>query len=537
MKWLHQVAHVFRKDVTRFWPGLAGVAAVGLFQRFFEVSPASAIGIPFAGVLPIFTFATIVLAASVVQADTASSQNAHWRTTPLHPGAVFAAKSAFLLLFLCLPAALAQLQLVASRAPVSDPAGILLDAVLFQGGLLAVAALGAAITPNLGAFLTLALAGWVGIEFYESSMLVRGGERWPGAGEMLTRAWVLHLGGLVIGAGLLLHQYVTRNLLRTTALGLAGLAGVLGGLALAEPDIASGPMVPETRHAYDEPIELRLSRLGRTTPATSGERLDWVVGTLTSSAQAVHLVPTRSTTRLVGPDFEETISFDDDNRWQAPWYDIGRAVPGMRRAGEDPDRTPQRNLVQIPLVRGTPEAVTDLRRVSHWETNVHLDAFELTVAARIPLEEGAVHSVPSGRLTVLSVGFGDGTLDVEVSIETSQRALQLTGSDVFGSPAGLVLHNPSRGEFLTTVGSGGGRSFERTRMLTSGPSFHSYRWTLSFGGRGTEGDALADDWFDDVELVALGTRYLGSLEQTIKLDTGQWPEPNDFIDFDRAGGR
>lgn len=539
MNVLRQAGHVFKKDMMRFWPGLVGLAALGAYHRFVGLPPTYSLGVPFAGDVPVFSLALIALAAVVVQDDPASSQNAHWRTTPLRPGAVFLSKSAFLGLFLCLLPALAQVQWVASRAPVADPGGMLLDALLFQGGLLAAVGLGASITPNLGAFLTLAVAGWFGLEFYESTMLVRGGEAWPGAGEMLTRAWFVHGAGLLLGGGLFLHQYLTRHLIRTLALGVAGFGGVLGGLAVLEPDMASGPMIPDSRHVWDDAgsIDMSLTHLQRTTPATSGERTDVIVGMMAARGPAVHLVPTRSRTNLAGPDLDLQVTFGQEDRWQTPWYDPTSALPGLTPASPDRDGSGP-SLVGVPLVEGAPAEVTEMGRLTHWETTVNLDAFDFTIAGRMPLEEGFVQMIPAGRLTILEVSRGDQTMEVDVRLDVAPRALQLIETEVAGNPAGLVLHNTKRGEYVTTVGSGGGRSYERPRSLTGGPQYRSYRWTLSFGVRGSaSGRTLPSDWFDDVELVALGTRYLGSFERTIDLDVGRWPEPNGLVDFDRIERR
>lgn len=542
MTFLHQVKHVLHKDLARFWPGLVALAALGSYQRFFGLPPTYTLGVPFAGQLPIFTLAMVTLAAIVVQDDPAASQSAHWRTTPLSPGAVFGAKTTFLGLFLCLIPALAQVQWVASLAPVANPTGMLLDSLLFQGGLLAAVALGASITPNLGAFLTLAFVAWFGLEFFESSMMVWGGERWPGAGEMLTRAWTLHVAGLVLGGGLFMHQYLTRHVVRTSAVAIAGFALTGIGLTTLQPDFSSGPMSPEKRVPYAdaESIGLEVAYLNRTTPSTSGRREDWVMGTLDAAGPGVGLRVTGSRTTLVGPDLAFDMAFDADAGWENSIFGPGGTLPGMKPAGPWSADDGQPNRLQVPLVRARPEVVTEMARATAWSTTVSIDAFDFNVQTRLPLIEGESRLVEAGRLTVVRISRGDRTLTVEVRLDAAPRALRFATTGVAGNPAGLTLHNTRYDDFLVAAGSGGGRSYQQPRALAGGARYQPYVWTLSFEEPQSvpEESGLPQDWFEDVELVVIGAEYLGSFERTVELDAGRWPEPNGFVDFNlRTGGR
>lgn len=541
MRFLKQVRHVFQKDLLRFWPGLLGVAALGGFHRLVGLPPTYSLGIPFAGDLPLFSLAVVALAAMVVQDDPAGSQDAHWRTTPLSPSAVFTAKSVFLGLFLCLIPALLQAQWVASLGPAADLTGMILDALLFQGGLLAAVALGASITPNLGAFLSLAVATWFGIQFFESSMMVRGGERWPGAGEMLTRAWVMHLSGLVIGGSLFLHQYLTRHVVRTAAFSVAAFGGVAAGLWTLQPDWASGPLQPEDRVAYEgvEAIDLHLTQLTRSTPATSGARQDWVVGTFAASGPGLYLRPTRSRTLFAGPSIDLTTEIEDDARWSSPAYDPGWSYPGMEPAGVGSRYERRPNSVFVPFVHAAPAAVNELHAATGLTTSVDFDAFRFTTESRLRLVKGETRLTSAGRLRVQEVARGDRTMNVEVLFDAAPRALSIRGGYTAGTPGGLVLHNTKYNQYLVSTGSGGGRSFQRPRALTGGARYVSHLFTFAFNAHAFEAldVQLQDDWFEDVELLVIGFEYAGSLARTVEIELNRWPDPGERIDLDPLSGR
>ncbi len=122
--------------------------------------------------LTVGTFPLIfaAFAAAVVQDDPVGSGAALWQTSPISGPAMLGAKALFLGIFLCAIPVAIHVQWVESLAGGGEIPGMVLDSLLFQGGLLIIVSLGASLTPNLGAFLVLATSAWVGLEMLYSGL-------------------------------------------------------------------------------------------------------------------------------------------------------------------------------------------------------------------------------------------------------------------------------------------------------------------------------------------------------------------------------
>lgn len=212
MKWQSQVIHVARKDLRLTgWLILAYVAVVaGATVGAMEW------GVSTAAVAPLPTFGLVlvgmILFAILVQADSPVRSDALWATRPLYPSAVVSAKLLVtLVLILGLPLLGQLIGLLAHHVAARDLFAILGDSALSYGSWLLMAAVIAALTPDLRTFLvTLVLVtlGWfIGLQalgfLLNPSMT-------PGPPPPLLVPVAIIAGMLV----LLAQQYLTRDVRR-----------------------------------------------------------------------------------------------------------------------------------------------------------------------------------------------------------------------------------------------------------------------------------------------------------------------------------
>ena len=218
---MRQVLAIFRKDVRRQWPRLAGALALTVLTGCVD-SPDPAGGIANLLYL-VWTACWVYIGASVIQQESLPGDRQYWLTRPYDWRKLLAAKVLFIILFAALP-------LIATKAavlwangtpPLRYAPAILSRSLAFTGAVGLLAGALAAVTGTLTQFLWgfLALAG---LEAAAIALGVNYGGDW-GAVAWIRSAMVEMLIAAA-GVAVLLLQYrrrrtfVSRAILSVTAL-------------------------------------------------------------------------------------------------------------------------------------------------------------------------------------------------------------------------------------------------------------------------------------------------------------------------------
>lgn len=547
MSFAAQVLHVFRKDVRRFWPALVGVGALLVVHRTVGLPVPGRYVAPFNGPPPIFPIAFSLLTVVVVQAHRVAGDRDFWVTRPLSPLAILAAKAGFVGLFFCaIPVAVHVQWLVAlsDGGPVWEMAA---SSLLYQGGLLAIVAAGAAVTPSLSAFLALALSVWVGTELLQS---VAGGDPFrpfDRRGIEVTTEYLRRWGWLLTGAGVLAHQYVARHTWRSAVIGLVGLGLLVSALRWSTINLAPPLIERSERFSYPhaDSISFRVSSISH---GTSG-RLDGSVEAqvqafLSAEGPGVVLVPQSARSRLTGRDVEHVHVVDGQERvFPVSFINPRMEIEGIRPAGRYGAGPLQPNPFSVVLARGTPQEIEALRPAKRLETTVHLDVFSRSVIARLPLERGASASIDGRTVTLWRVTRSTGGITVEVAVREAAGALTDEMSAQRWSAEGMYLHNPAREEYILFNGGGGGsgsrlESIAPVHYVVGGSRLLEVRSSRSANLRSAAGSVaeLPDDWLDDASLLVTELTYEGSFERTLSRDIDAMPEAERQVPVDSQPG-
>jgi hypothetical protein len=550
MSFAGQVVHVFAKDLRRFWPGLAGLGVIMLYHRFVGLPPLGAYGMPFGIALKVFPLLFAVFAAAVIQDDPITSRDAAlWQTSPLSGSAVLAAKGLFIGLFLGVVPVVMHVQWIVQLAGGGNVPGLLVDSMLYQGGLIAVAALGAAVTPNLGAFLVLGVGAWVGMQ--ASEIAVRSGsvDFWTAGYDWMWREYAACGVAVGLSVPLLVYHYTARHVARTVAMTVVAVA--VGGVALSTVtfDRPFDPRVPTERYAYSdaEGLEFRVATLGlvsRTTPRAASDV--WVsAAVIPESTAGVILSPAANRSRLTGSFGEVTADFTErDYRYAGGTMPVARGLPGVRAVGPFSSGVDLATPMLLPLARGSFDDIEALQSTSSLETTVSIDAFEPYILADIPLVEGTAVDVQGSRVTIESVVPGAGELYVEFRVRRATRSLEVVGiPGLTTRGASLALYNADRNEYLSQSnggsGSGGAPFFMPANDLVGGTRFYDSRVSLTFSLRASDdltpsdaSDRLPDDWFQMASLVLLDAKYRGTFDRTFVRQVPEWPVEGRFVKID-----
>jgi hypothetical protein len=189
-------------------------------------------------------------------------------------------------------------------------------------------------------------------------------------------------------------------------------------------------------------------------------------------------------------------------------------------AGRLPVSMPARAWVAI----GESEALDWLREADRLSLSITFDAFEPEVLGRIPLEAGGLMEVPSGTLVLRVVERSSRKVRVEVGHRWRVfRMLRTSDPDGFEERMSFALYSPRYEEFIMdTGGAGRGRRFSLTGGTTVLEPSRWLEFEAQFAER-RDGPPLPDDWFDDVELVAVAARHAGSFTRTIEREIEEWP--------------
>lgn len=291
---IEQAVHILKKDVRGLWPEiglllltLGAIVALDGYWIYPVWMPAGAVA--------------AFLVVRLVHFEPFSGEGLFWATRPYRPGALISAKLAFIVLFVSLPVALAQLLLFTTRDGFSVARhldGIVWSTVMvFLVVLVPLAAL-ASLTRN-GVEFVMALSGTaLGTVLARTITVAMPGEVvWIRNG--IAVAILATTAAVVLGV-----QYFSRRPLHAMAIGIVGIAGALGtGTLLAPASIlavqaAAGPRAFDPATVEVTPVldEIRAERslrpfrndillrvAFRATGAPGGVTLrkDWSVGSAT----------------------------------------------------------------------------------------------------------------------------------------------------------------------------------------------------------------------------------------------------------------
>ena len=221
MRWTAQVAHVARKDLSRYgWLvaalsiGIMVVVVEVLTMRSFATAPSSLIVV----------LGMVFTVGLFVQEDSPTRVDAFWATRPLHPLAVFTAKLGVVAALLFIGLAGQWVILRAHAAPGTAVTSALGAATLWTADWLLLAMVIAVLTADLRAYVLGLIGVVVGRWMLAGALLVW--QEWrhgPAAAQALTGGVTPWAEALVClaWAAFAAHQYRTRNVRRGWMLAIA----------------------------------------------------------------------------------------------------------------------------------------------------------------------------------------------------------------------------------------------------------------------------------------------------------------------------
>ena len=540
MTFSQQAVHVFRHDVRRFFPALVAVVAyMGVVVS--GVIPSDAVR-PVRMAMPIGLLPLILgtLAAVVVQRDGPADEDAFWTTRPLRPGAVLFGKVAFIgIFFVGLPVLVQALWFAELGA--GEPVGRLSgDAALHLGGTVAVAAAAGAVTRSLRGVLACALAAWLGASILTSL----GPASAPDTiGNWITYRYLERWLWVVLGMGLLGHQYLTRRTRRTVGLGLVLVTVLVPAIRRAPIDLTVDESAPVTALEHREwdgvgSVRIQLQTLRRDEYRQPGRPSTepGIAATLGFEGGSGALMRiTEIQTRVTGGDVDLAFTPPPVDRFQPMGSRFVRpALDGIQNAG---GWTPASPSVRAWVAVGDDQRIEELTSTNHLALTVSFDVIEPVVLGRMGSAPGATLNTPYGTLVVRYSEKSSRKLRAEVGHRWSvSHMLRRDRSDPFHERISFAAYSPRYNEVIMDRGGSGGA---RTYSLTGGATLvEPSRWAEfeAVYAEGRDGLRLPADWFDDVEILVLDARYAGSFTRTIERDV-EWPTGRTEVRVDRRPSR
>lgn len=534
MSFAGQVLHVFRKDVRRYWPALAGVGVLMGVHVFVGLDLPNAYRFALPQDIAIFSLLFGAITVLVVQSDSVVNDRAFWATRPLGPMSVLTAKALFIGVFLCAGPVAAQILWIEAVTELDSMASAVAHATLHQAAVLAIVALGAAVTPHIRAFLALGLAAWIASNVIAASSGASMAPFWhDGVGT--TRVFLIRCIWLLVGVVMVLHQYRTRHARRTIALAALSFGVLLPLAHRSDLDLSSpSPYAPAERHAYPDadsitfsPRSLQWYTAGR---VGDGSMVMLFADLRAEPGPAVLVGAATVESRISGGGVDRMFEVDPLRRPFVYLSPPGRPnVPGLRPAGPEPSYPSRPAVTGIPLLSGAFDLVDELDDADRIEAQVRFDVFAPGIAQRVPPVVGARGRIGErSSFTVLEVDRASRSARYVIELTEVRPALESRGDPY--RPAALLLANRERGEYIRLSG-GGGTDHEPHRISTS-PLVGGvvvtnmaigWSFTAQMAERQGDGYRLPDDWFDDVELIILEPEYVGSFTRQVTLDVDTWP--------------
>jgi hypothetical protein len=398
------------------------------------------------------------------------------------------------------------------------------EAALYVGGTLALVAIGAAITQSMRGFLVLA----IGVGMAQSALVgqLMQMERYAfDSGYRMTAGWLQHWAWLVVGAGLLIHQYLTRRTGRTVAIGAALLPLALLGAHRSGLNLASWAGEPE-RYAFENAEGIRIhdpavSRSGEHWPAgLDSDRETLRLQASVSSDDGVDLRMWRMTSRIRGGGVDYTFAHEAPiGRITGSPFSHATDLEGLRALG---GAVSFPSLVTGSVATGSRPELDALGAADRLELDLTLDVFRQAVLGPLPLEVGASLRTADRIYTVRDVQRSSNSVVVAVATRSINRPLGSEAAWPLARRSNVVLHNPGRAEFLVTGESSRGSDHF---TLVPGATVIDDNVTYAFGAPTTnrDGTTLPDDWFENVELLVTRLEYAGTAEITDGWDVAEWP--------------
>ncbi len=513
---MSQALHIFRKDLRRGWPLLALWAALLLgWLALSWADPLEADEL----VQPINLSLLVVLAGLVavsliVHEEPLVGARAFWMSRPIRPAALFAAKAAFVFVFLALPPALCQLAvLLRFKAPLEQVGAGLFEVTLVWMALLSAGFAVATLTPSTPAYVLTLLGVWVAFAFVMEVVRALVPTSPASVEDLFWRTLAGGAAAVPLGMAVALHQYRTRRTRRSMALG--ALAIVAAG---AVPLLISGAAIQRAieGEASIEPLRVEL------TPGPGAERFSardagsYSRGHVELWAIANPLgLPAGSELELV--DLRGRIEWD--NRAPTPftspssWFSRrgirvaagGRQWLGGRgplRFGQPLELSGSRELGAFLGLRGRVSARNSAR------------LWTLDAAGRAPLAAGGRAAGPGWAVVVEDVHRDDERLRVEI-----RRRRVRTSIWPAESPE-AVLVNVARGQMIASRAQRWRDGFDLGRLF-GGPRVRVdvafAEFPLVFRSFDAQPSLVGDDWLSGAELLFLDYEPSGRVWAQIEI--------------------
>jgi hypothetical protein len=551
------VIHLLRKDLRHLWAlALAGVAfslisTIGWYWDLWPIAPGMLVLVA-SQIMPMVIL--FIASVAVVQSDPTVGDRAFWRTRPVSPGALLAAKALFLLLVFGLPSLLVNLYLAVS---MDAPAPVVLGMVTESTGMILVecliAALAAALTSSLIQAAALMLATAIALLVVASIgsfplLFVPWRMDMPGNAP---RVAAVELFGGMAALVLVAHQFLTRRTARTAVLLVVLIPIVLFSGGRWPVSIASGSLEP------GEPPKLQVSsgaQLMLVPPAVTWSE-GWAKSPVAGKSVRAHTVAINAAIRSVpegriiqvdsitssirfpgGAELSpETVGRENWPYWssqtqaEAICRALGLAAPSPSAV---PEWQPKLRLFTVINQR----AVELAGRRGTLTATLKLDERAFRTLVSLPARDGAhwTHDGQMWRVRSITVQKGDAVAWVQHLRATSILITRGTARPDYNLAYkyGFVLLNRSRGEFALST------------QRWASPD--TPQWNVSmthrevdFGQRRTVGGAPADGpldeaWLSGAELVILQSEAVGSFEKQVTLEDFEIPQVEEAPEAERA---
>jgi hypothetical protein len=489
---------------------------------------------------------TVLLTVLLIQRDSPVGTTAFWLTRPIRPAAMAAGKviSAALLLVVA-PTVVGWVLFTALGLPQGDVLGGVWQLVIEQAMIVALSAMGAAITATIPQFAVVAVAAVfiIGTLTSEARPFI---QQLPalalgGAGTPIGR-WALVT---VLGtAAILVYQYSRRRVVGAAVLVTGVLVvGVLSALTGGSPfdavppaPLRAGILDPAAVTLNVEPDAVRAewgmtnTRQGRQTRYRHAGAIlrasgappavvlqPWSIASTWQPGEA----PAIQWQRQARAAYRRSVQRDMDDDGQ-PLASIAQALGSvelLRPVRSDPSAyhttllsLPEAEVSRLSSAQGPLDAAVTLR------------AWRYRIVEAIPLAAGNSVLARMGRLTVLAVGRSRDGVQVDVRSVYLQRlmwtSIDLFGSGGVGSAERLAIRNASRKQAIL-LGAESSRQFQYSLMsglsslqLLTGIRRMRFVIPLSDEDR----VRLDDAWLAGAELVVLQPEDLGVFTRPLKVE-------------------
>jgi len=543
------VLHILRKDLRHLWAlALAGVifSLLSTLGWYWDLWPHSSglatfIGSQIAPMVILF-----ILSVAVVQSDPTVGDRAFWRTRPISPGALFAAKVLFLLLVFALPSLLVNLFLAVS---LDAPFPVLLGMVIESTGMIfvecVVSALAGALTASLMQAAAAMLAAALILLIVASSValppiFVPWRMDLP---DHAPRMAAIGLFGGIAALILIAHQICTRRTARSVVLLAVLMPVVLFSAGQWPVSIKSASLEaidPSAGPGSSTGVQLMLM-----TPAVTWS-YGWVNDPVTGRAVRAHTVAMSAairsipegriiqvesvTSRVHFPDGEELAPQPTGKEYWPFYSSFAQAEAVCRELGlvapthfKEPNG---RSLLRLFSVANEKAVALAGKRGTLTAT---LKLYELAFreVAGVPARPGARWVRDGQAWKIRSLTVDKGVVDAGLQHLRATSILITQGSArpdyrADGYRYGFALINRKRGEFaLSSYRWGSSDNPQWTVDINSRDVTFNQLWKI--GGAPVDGP-LDESWLADAELEIMSAVPVGTFDKQVTLANFEIPQ-------------